>query len=914
MRAKQAALSNSLASLLASYPELTRPGSPTSFAQASETDSAATFFTPPRKGAVFVRLNQRAAEGGHTRAASILLERCQQLWDVESRVEKERQVSALVRRWDESLGTPNEVAYGHRLADAVADFAALLSPSEPIPQVLEDLRERLVARLSSAARSIFPTTSLPPPAPPPSIMHIMNAAPSMLINSPVVVKALDDVGDEIRGAAVGEYVMAASDMMGGVHSYQVGVTTGSSGKDAVVEGFEKVASWIESEVSNVIKVWGTGLGPTLNPAAIVIQKQLPLFLAEVQVLETANGAGADVFTLYETTARLLALWERLCPGVDHGFDIDTFFEPHVVAWLRETEVNDTHQWVARTVGMDSWVPEGGVGRHSQSVTDLFEFIRNSTQVVRDLPLGEYKRAVYLSDLSKTASIAVTQYAASLQMLFENDIAPPKPAAQAQQISMPSLSMGGKAGAWLAKGRHAVAKVEQRIVEKKVEGFVVPAAACVKMTDLNAAQEYLEELGYQMEAEETERIIRQKGPGGANDRAARHVFAVTVLRGQNLLTGSAKPADAFVTVVDKESSERLFKSRTVLETEDPKWEQTFEVSVGMTKTLELMAYDRQLVGKHGLIGSRTFHLDPQLFASLPIRDVVLPLSPRGVAHIRIATVGGERNDVTYHLTKASRVLDRAVVDMTRDLVERMVEFIRSYLSPTTLSNLTKPLRDKKKGRVALTEVEIDNSLAPVFDFLDENFAVFNQTFTVEMRKAVMLDIWRRVVDSMISLLIPPLSDKPAPGNLLTPPEVDVVFKWLQQLKGFFNAEDGGIEHGVPMVELQAGGYKDIIMIGQYIDLPTAALKDRVSSAVRAASSVVSVGSGPRSPAAARSPASPSTRFATLQTSTRSRVDEDNERMAEALLRIMRMRPDSQEFLQFQLASLIRGKVDRQGSVL
>jgi hypothetical protein len=47
-----------------------------------------------------------------------------------------------------------------------------------------------------------------------------------------------------------------------------------------------------------------------------------------------------------------------------------------------------------------WVPEGE-NKHSQSVIDLFEFIREAAKVIlHDLPLSEYKRAIYLIDLSK----------------------------------------------------------------------------------------------------------------------------------------------------------------------------------------------------------------------------------------------------------------------------------------------------------------------------------------------------------------------------------------------------------------------------------------------------------------------------------------------------------------------------------
>lgn len=38
---------------------------------------------------------------------------------------------------------------------------------------------------------------------------------------------------------------------------------------------------------------------------------------------------------------------------EHGFEHDAFFEPHVLAWLRDTEEQNTHEWVSRAVGMDS---------------------------------------------------------------------------------------------------------------------------------------------------------------------------------------------------------------------------------------------------------------------------------------------------------------------------------------------------------------------------------------------------------------------------------------------------------------------------------------------------------------------------------------------------------------------------------
>ena len=54
-----------------------------------------------------------------------------------------------------------------------------------------------------------------------------------------------------------------------------------------------------------------------------------------------------------------------------------------------------------------WVPEVA-NKHSQSVIDLFDFIRGPAKVIlHDLPLSEYSRAMYLIDFSKVCPMILT---------------------------------------------------------------------------------------------------------------------------------------------------------------------------------------------------------------------------------------------------------------------------------------------------------------------------------------------------------------------------------------------------------------------------------------------------------------------------------------------------------------------------
>jgi hypothetical protein len=425
--------------------------------------------------------------------------------------------------------------------------------------------------------------------------------------------------------------------------------------------------------------------------------------------------------------------------------------------------------------------------------------------------------------------------------------------------------------------------------------------------MGAAQICLDDLVFALEAEDTARIVKQNKPPGVPERS-RHIFSVTIMRGEGILNKNlGKGADGFVTVTDAQTGERLIKTRTVLGQEDPRWyawlrlrmmpeltcrEQSFEVSVGQVKTLELTVFDRTLVGKHDGLGTATFRLDPRSYAEVSVRDVLLPLTPRGNVHVRISMEGGEKHDVAYHLQAASRALDRTATDMIRQIVDKMSDFIKSTLSPATLVAITKPLKDKKKPRTALSEEEIERSLGPLFAYFNENvshvgatasaspqsdpqFAVFSVTLTEQTRLQVLSATWVRLIDILISLLVPPLSDKPYTKEILGSAEVDVIFKWLQMLKGFFNAAEGGREHGVPMAQLQSGNYKDLVMLGQYMDLPTPALKDRCAAAVKSAGSKAAAGPG-------------ATGGLNGMNGLSLGPSVDNDRMAEILLRIARTR--------------------------
>lgn len=93
----------------------------------------------------------------------------------------------------------------------------------------------------------------------------------------------------------------------------------------------------------------------------------------------------------------------------------------------------------------------------------------------------------------------------------------------------------------------------------------------------------------------------------------------------------------------------------------------------------------------------------------------------------------------------------------------------------------PLPQSEKPRIkpeALTDVEIEQAIVPLFDFLDANLSTLNTYLSDTTKEMVMTRVWKEILNVIEGLLIPPLSDKSSDMKPLSDKEVDIVFKWLK----------------------------------------------------------------------------------------------------------------------------------------
>lgn len=194
---------------------------------------------------------------------------------------------------------------------------------------------------------------------------------------------------------------------------------------------------------------------------------------------------------------------------------------------------------------------------------------------------------------------------------------------------------------------------------------------------------------------------------------------------------------------------------------------------------------------------------------------------------------EKDDIRFYFGKAFRTLVRTEDDMVRMIVEKFTAAIKHSVSIQTIkalqgkggfkidavSNWLSNTRINGKPQQRLTQLEIEDSLNPLFDYLNENFATLAKGLTNDLKIKVMTKTWMVVLQTVESLLLPPLSDKRTSQVQLSQTEADIVFTWLSCMRDFFHHDGAG-----PSLEiLQSQKYQEIMTIPVYYDLSTTELK-------------------------------------------------------------------------------------------
>ncbi|KAF2862038.1 hypothetical protein K470DRAFT_213627 [Piedraia hortae CBS 480.64] len=603
---------------------------------------------------------------------------------------------------------------------------------------------------------------------------------------------------------------------------------------AVIELCEK----IKKRYRNNPEVMG------VNPLSILAEETLPSFVDDTQdivkrIMEDRGEDEAihiqDGFDLYDELVKFRQYYAEILPTRESSFHVEGLLQSFVWRWIALTDgkIND---WVANAVSHDEFqlakhVPGSVLSdaeRHSQSVVDVYQMFNQSIDQIANLKWDDdLQYAKFMTAISKSIGRGVAKYCDLLETQFikEMDRQTPEQEAKAQQTQRDKWIAVAKE-AWTTGGKGPA---------EKIEPFQFWPESFVKLNDIEYAILQLDNVEKEMNVDACAEVInRIEPPPPPNIRNGRtkFLFTIKIIEAEDLKAGdSSGYSDPYVVLGD-EYQKRLAKTRTVYSSLNPRWDESFDILTTGPLNVIATIWDWDMLGDHDCLGRTSLKLDPSHFNDYLPREYWLDLDTQGRVLVRVS-MEGERDDIQFHFGKAFRTLKRTERDMARKVTDKLSAYIQQCLSRRTLRSLLgqtglggvakgyfSKLSSQVAGRpvivaslpapTAPTNDEIDNALKPLLNYFDDNFAIMKQTLTDSGMIMIMTRLWKEVLVTIESLLVPPLSDKLSAQRPLTQQEVDIAYRWLSTLFDFFHAydEDDKTAHGVPLDVLKSPKYHDL----------------------------------------------------------------------------------------------------------
>ncbi|KAF2197321.1 hypothetical protein GQ43DRAFT_213375 [Delitschia confertaspora ATCC 74209] len=442
---------------------------------------------------------------------------------------------------------------------------------------------------------------------------------------------------------------------------------------------------------------------------------------------------------------------------------------------------------------------------------------------------------------------------------------------------------------------------------------------------------LDKLEHEVNVDACAEVILKNTPPPAQRirKPDNYVFTIKIIEAEDLKACDINGLSDPYVVLGDEYQKRLAKTRVIYSSLNPRWDETIDITTQGPLNIIATIWDWDTLGDHDCVGRTSLKLDPSHFRDFMPREYWLDLDTQGRLLLRVS-MEGERDDIQFYFGKAFRTLKRTERDMTRKITDKLSAFIhhclsrralRSLLSnKLTVSSVTSYFQRNRPQSVAQgpTQGDVAKALEPLFNYFDENFAIMKQTLTDSAMVMVMTRLWKEVLATIESLLVPPLSDKLSQQRPLTQQELDIVFKWLQLLFDFFHAVDEeGVPCGVPIDILKSPKYHELQNLNFFYFESTEDLI-RTSEAMAAANAarqqeqqarlnrLSAPASGHQFGGALGLLGMPSRRHKTIMLSrnlgTMKKAKEEKRKEAQAdpnddmILRILRMRPEAERYLK------------------
>ncbi|MCJ1378885.1 hypothetical protein MMC17_001984 [Xylographa soralifera] len=674
-----------------------------------------------------------------------------------------------------------------------------------------------------------------------------------------------------------------------------------------------------------------------NPLTALVETMLPLYSEDARdiverILHLSASKGEEVpvedgFDLYQELVEIRRIHAEALPSIPFAFRIEDLLADFVWRWIKLTE-STIIAWVDGAVKQDEFkvrtstpgLPPTDSERHSVSVIDIFtSFNQTIDRIVQLNWDNDLQYAKFMTALAKVIGNGIARYCEIIEQRFAKEMDRMTP----EQEASTTLSRQEK---WMQLAKDAWNNKE------KIEPFQFFPESFVKLNNIEFAVRQLDKLEKEVNVDACIDVIERNTPplSQRQRKVNNYVFTIKIVEAEDLKACDTSGfSDPYVVLAD-EYQKRLAKTRIIYSNLNPRWDETVDITTQGPLNIIATVWDWDALGDHDYVGRTSIKLDPSHFSDFMPREYWLDLDTQGRLLLRVS-MEGERDDIQFYFGKAFRTLKRTERDMARKVTDKLSAYINHCLSRRALKSLlsrgisissVSSYFNRNRPQQALqapTQAEITDALKPLFTYFDDNFAIMNQTLTREAMIMVMTRLWKEVLVTIESLVVPALSDKPSQQRQLNQQELDIVFKWLQLLFDFFHAvdEETNEENGVPLDILQSPKYFDIKTLNFfYFDSTDSLIRtsERMASATAARqqtqrnrlSAPAALTSMPFGGAAGLLGTSSHRKSKSIMLSrnlgTMRKAKEDKRKEAQAdpnddmILRILRMRPEAERYLR------------------
>lgn len=559
----------------------------------------------------------------------------------------------------------------------------------------------------------------------------------------------------------------------------------------------------------------------VNPLAILVEEILPSFADDARelvkrIMQLSKDKDEEVpiqdgFELYKELVEIRRVHAEALKGREFGFHIEGLLQDFVWRWIQMTDTK-LIDWVEGAVAHDQFqvrqepqakeqgIPPSDDERHSQSPVDVYRIFNQSIEQIVKLEWDDdLQYAKFMTAMSKSIGKGVARYCELLETKFskEMDRQTPEQELAAQRTQREK---------WMAAARDLYASGGRG--GEKIEPFQFYPETLVKLNDIEYATIQLDKVEKEVNVDACAEVINRLDPPPPQNMRRRgenkFMFTIKIIEAEDLKAGDINGLSDPYVVLGDEYQKRLAKTRIVYQNLNPRWDETVDILTTGPLNVIATVWDWDALGDHDCLGRTSLKLDPNHFNDFLPREYWLDLDTQGRVLVRVS-MEGERDDIQFYFGKSFRTLKRTERDMTRKITDKLSAYIHQCLSRRTLRGL---LSTGSIGGVSIssmkgyfskyaggrpasgitpsvpaqtpgaTQADVQNALKPLLNYFDDNFAIMKQTLTDSAMILVMTRLWKEVLVTIESLLVPPLSDKPSAQRALSQQEVDIVYKWLQ----------------------------------------------------------------------------------------------------------------------------------------